>query len=65
MNDTYIPTACLLRFNLDLLKGTLIWKQWVFIQFMTSELSFIRFKQMKKEHSPENSYYLQIKGHLI
>lgn len=66
MNDTYMPTACSLRFNLDLLKGTLIWKQWMFIQFMTSmSWALLDFKQMKKEYSPEDSYYLQIKGHLI
>lgn len=36
MNDTYIHTVCLLRFNLDLLKGTLFRKEWVFVQFVTS-----------------------------
>lgn len=36
MNDTYIPTVCILRFNLGLLKGMLIWKGWIFVQFVTS-----------------------------
>lgn len=66
MINTYILTACLLRFNLDLLKGALIWKQWMLIQFMTSmSWALLDFKQMKKEYSPEDSYYLQMKGHLI
>lgn len=66
MNETYIPTECLLRFNLDLLKGTLIWKQWMFIHFMASVIwAWLDFKQMKKEYSPEDSYYLQIKGYLF
>lgn len=61
MNYIYIPTACLLRFHLDLLKGTLVWK---YNSLHLRVELLLDFKQMKKEYSAEDSYYLQINGHL-